>query len=452
MSALMAACSTAHYPLNPPLAAIDGSSGYRGERFFAADPNDHLFVHVSFSGGGARAAALGFGVLETLKDAAITWEGKPRRLVDEIDVVMGVSGGSMMATAFALHGADGLGEFKTRFFDADLQDDLVADMLLPWNAWRLTSATYGRSDLFAEFLDRRIYQGATFGMLSQRLRKPFAIIYAADMANGARFEFNQDQFDFLCSDLDGVSLGRAVAASSAAPLVLSPVVFLNHAPANNAAGCGEPLLLARSGEASFRGRSKRAAQMATLREPSPEGGTRRYVHLLDGGLSDNVNTTGPLEYFEQFGGFVRAARHVGYRGVRRAVFIVVNAETSRRSSVDATPEIPGLMSTAFALADIPINRNSETSLQKMRASIQQWEAEVNAAHAQGDFDVFAEDAKFYLVEVDLRVHPEGSGLVDLESVPTSLQLPPKDIDALRRFARDTLNRSDEFQRLIGDLH
>jgi NTE family protein len=229
-------------------------------------------------------------------------------------------------------------------------------------------------------------------------------------------------------------------------------VVWNHAPVANPAGCGEPVLLARPGEDLARVRSKRAAQMATLREVSREGAPRRYVHLIDGGLSDNVNTTGPLEYFEQFGGFVRAARHVGYRGVRRSVFIVVNAETSRRSSDDATPEIPGPVSTVFALADIPINRNSETSLQKMRTSIRLWEAEVRTAHAQGDFEVFAEDAKFYLIEVDLRVHPAGSGPADLESVPTSLQLPAGDIDALRRFARDTLRGSAEFQRLLADLH
>ena len=49
------------------------------------------------------------------------------------------------------------------------------------------------------------------------------------MTLGARFEFTQDQFDLLCSDLTDVPVARAVAASSAFPILLSPLTLHNYA-------------------------------------------------------------------------------------------------------------------------------------------------------------------------------------------------------------------------------
>ena len=46
---------------------------------------------------------------------------------------------------------------------------------------------------------------------------------ATDISTGSRFVFSQRVFDVICSDLDAVPLSRAAAASSAVPVVLSPV-------------------------------------------------------------------------------------------------------------------------------------------------------------------------------------------------------------------------------------
>src|SRR3990170_2390225 len=49
--------------------------------------SDKLFVVVTFSGGGKRAAAFSFGVLEALRDVAVTTpDGEQHSLLDEIDL------------------------------------------------------------------------------------------------------------------------------------------------------------------------------------------------------------------------------------------------------------------------------------------------------------------------------------------------------------------------------
>ncbi|UCG12866.1 MAG: patatin-like phospholipase family protein, partial [Deltaproteobacteria bacterium] len=55
--------------------------------------SDELLVYLTFSGGGTRAAALSYGVLEELRDTEITISSRKRRLLDEVDAISSVSGG-----------------------------------------------------------------------------------------------------------------------------------------------------------------------------------------------------------------------------------------------------------------------------------------------------------------------------------------------------------------------
>ena len=70
---------------------IEGG-GYRFENIDSRGNSDSLFVILTFSGGGTRAASLAFGVLEKLADTTIEWEGRRCRLLDEVDVISSVSG------------------------------------------------------------------------------------------------------------------------------------------------------------------------------------------------------------------------------------------------------------------------------------------------------------------------------------------------------------------------
>jgi NTE family protein len=448
--ACITACTTAHYPVNPKLLRIDLDAGYRASRVLATEPGDTLFMHLSLSGGGMRAAAFGFGVLEALRDTAIVWDGRPQRLIDQLDIMSALSGGSILAAWYALRGVDGLADFEARFLNASLQQELEVAVLTPRSLWRIQSPRFGRGDLLAEQLDERLFEGATFADLSRRLRKPFVVIYASDMFNGSRFEFVQDQFDYLCSDLDGVPLARAVAASSAVPMLLSPITLWNHSCASP--DCGDPPLRHEGRHAtSSDAAALRRTELESFRARDREGLLRPYVHLLDGGLSDNVGARGPMEYVGRFGSVIEGARAHGYRGVKHAVFIVVNAETSARAAGDHSPDVPGPLRTALALADIPINRNSALTLAHQRAMLQAWEAEVHAAHARGDFEVYAQGAHFHLVEINLADVADLALRERLLSVPTTLQLPAADVDALRRAGASALRRSSAFRRLLIDL-
>ena len=59
------------------------------------------------------------------------------------------------------------------------------------------------------------FDGHTFGDLVAQRRRPMVFIHASDMASLSRFEFNQRQFDLICSDLSQLPISVATASSAA---------------------------------------------------------------------------------------------------------------------------------------------------------------------------------------------------------------------------------------------
>ena len=66
---LLGGCATR--PINPPITQADSSTGYRFEVRQAQVKNKDNLVILAFSGGGTRAAAFSYGVLEFLRRTEI---------------------------------------------------------------------------------------------------------------------------------------------------------------------------------------------------------------------------------------------------------------------------------------------------------------------------------------------------------------------------------------------
>jgi NTE family protein len=73
-------------------------------------------VALSLSGGGMRAAAFSFGVLQALADA----DASGTDIFDELTFMSSVSGGSLTAAYRALHGRKWLSEFRRHVLARDV--------------------------------------------------------------------------------------------------------------------------------------------------------------------------------------------------------------------------------------------------------------------------------------------------------------------------------------------
>jgi NTE family protein len=71
---LTAGC--AHYPINDSLESLTSKIEQRSKSANAPGTSEKLHVILSFSGGGTRAAALSYGVLEELARTELSIDGK----------------------------------------------------------------------------------------------------------------------------------------------------------------------------------------------------------------------------------------------------------------------------------------------------------------------------------------------------------------------------------------
>ena len=136
----------------------------------------------------------------------------------------------------------------------------------------------------ARVYDRTMFHGATFKDLME-LGRPLIAITATDINYGTPFVFTQETFDILCSDLTTFPLARAVAASNGFPGLFSPITITNHA---DACGGRKPGWLTRITEQERRDPLSRLGLQARNIERYLDPQRTRYVHLSDGGVSDNL--------------------------------------------------------------------------------------------------------------------------------------------------------------------
>ena len=100
---LTAGCASLQAQVNAPLATMDETKGYRLDNLSSARSSDDLLVVVSFSGGGKRSAAFGYGALLAMREMGLGSGERTGSLLHEIDLLTGVSGGSFPVAIYALH-------------------------------------------------------------------------------------------------------------------------------------------------------------------------------------------------------------------------------------------------------------------------------------------------------------------------------------------------------------
>jgi NTE family protein len=145
---LLGACASR--PINPRITHVEPDAGYRYQTRVRDYEGKQNLVILAFSGGGTRAVAFSYGVLEFLRRTEVVGPSRRTRLLDEVDIITGVSGGSFTALAYGLYGEKLFDEYEKRFLKRDVQGELVARLLNPARWPALSSSGWGRSELAAQ--------------------------------------------------------------------------------------------------------------------------------------------------------------------------------------------------------------------------------------------------------------------------------------------------------------
>ena len=453
---LLGGCATR--PVNPPITQADPRTGYRVETRQVQDKDKQTLVVLAFSGGGTRAAAFSYGVLEFLRRTEIVGpKGNTVRLLDEVDVITGVSGGSFTALAYGLYGEKLFDDYEQRFLKRDVQGEIVSRTFSPTNWGKLSSTAWGRSELAAELYDEILFNNATFGDLN-RGKGPLILASATGISTGSRFVFSQRVFDVICSDLNAVPLSRAAAASSAVPVVLSPVTINNYGGTCDAITPGwlKPFLDTDNPPRP----AARAIRALKSEQTYRDGAHRPYLHLVDGGVSDNVGMRAVLDALEILEALHEAGVPSPFDNARRIIVFIVNSLSSPPTNWDESENPPGTVDILLKAAGTPIDAFSYEAVELLRDTAAHWQTlrriRNSAAYAANtDPAVTAAlrvpDAEIYAIDVSFAAVKDKAERDFLNQQPTTFVLSPEAVDRLRAAAGTIIADSPEFKRLLKDV-
>ncbi len=453
---LSSGCATR--PSNPPITQTDLTTGYRFETRQGNIADKENLVVLAFSGGGTRAAAFSYGVLEFLRKTEVVLpKGDKGRLLDSVNIITGVSGGSFTALAYGLYGDKLFADYEQRFLKRDVQGEMIARFLNPTNWGALWSTGWGRSELAAQLYDEILFNGATFGDLT-RAGGPLILASATDISTGSRFVFTQRVFDVICSDLGAVPLSRAAAASSAVPVVLSPVTINNYGGTCNRV----PPAWVRPFVASDDPPRPAARAIRSLKAEEAFGDSvrRPFLHLVDGGVSDNLGMRGVLDALEIFQALHEAGMPTPLDHARRIVVFIVNSLSSPPTNWDESERPPGPVQVLLKSAGTPIDAFSFEAVELLRDTAKQWQTarliRNSAAMAVNKDPAVAAalripNAEIYAIDVSFAALKDEAEREYLNQLPTSFVLPAESVDRLRAAAATLIRDSPEFKRLLNDV-
>ena len=390
-----------------------------------------LALMLAFSGGGTRAAALAYGVLLELRDTVVLINGQPRRMLDEVDVISSVSGGSFTSAYFGLFGDRLFDDFEDVFLKRDVQSELVHALFNPLRWF----SSEGRTEMAVDLYQKKVFRNKTFADMKQQ-GGPLILINASDLGYGVRFSFTQEFFSLLCSNIDAYPVARAVTASSAVPVLFDPVVMKNYA------GCDpSKLTWLKNGRERARANPE-LLQVVEGLEAYGDKDKRKYVHFVDGGITDNLGLRAIYEVVEVAGGAKAILKSLERNPPGKLIVISVNASTDPAPAMDQSNAQPSLEEAIKRVSATQIQRYNAATLELMENTLPRWAKEASTP---------AHTVKPHFIQLGFKHIDKPDLLRFFNLIPTSFRLSDEQVDKLIQAGRQLIRNSPDFQRVVAEL-
>lgn len=427
LSALLLGACTAQPFMDKPIDSLPPDATQSFTQAVQGGRDNETLVLLAFSGGGTRAAAFAYGVMQGLAATTIVTPEGERRLLDEVDIISSVSGGSFPNAYYTLFGDRIFEDFEERFLRVKVQSMLKKRLFT--KAGELGSRYFGRSDMAAQLYDELLFDNKTFSA-TNRPGAPVPIINSTDIASGVRIAFTPIMFDMLCADLDSYPISRAVAASSAVPGLATPITLRNYA-----GQCGfdtENWIQANSNSTL----SKQAADgYRAYLNPSE----RPWLHLVDGGIADNLGLRSFYTIFSLESDPKTTLKRLGHADVKQIIIISVNAATHHYPAWGKDPKPPRAGKVLGNVSGILMSRYTNDTTHIVRNAYADW-AEKSAERG--------EPVNFEFVEVSFDQVRNPLDRQRLNDTPTSFEITGEQVDALIKYGREVLLQSKDYRQFI----
>ena len=184
---------------------------------------------------------------------------------------------------------------------------------------------------------------------------------------------------------------------------------------------------------------------------------RPYIHLVDGGLSDNLGLYGVVEALQEVMASPDFRTTMIERGLRRIVIVVVNARSAPSFDFDKDPSGPGTLSLLMQSISVPIDRYSTEGVAALQDIITEWrlrerlDADNRRLGEQIPPTGQVPPVAFSVIDVSFEAVPDPALREYLQNLPTSFALSDEAVDKLRQTAAQLLRDSPAFQEFVKEL-
>ena len=432
-------CSATGKITNLPVQQVpDSGTRYSFTNYMESHDLGNIMFILAFSGGGTRAAALSYGVLEELRDTSFEASGKPYRLLDEVDRISSVSGGSFTSAYYGLFGDRIFSDFKEVFLYKDIESELMSRVFGLFDTVGRSFSGESRTETVIDYYDKNIFEGRTFADL-QEANTPYTLINATDLNSRSQFVFSQRQFDFLCSDLSEFSVARAVAASSAVPILFHPVLVEKHAACN----FEKPEWLIDVEKDADPTKNIRLHELVESMSFYLDDDSPPYATLVDGGVTDNLGlraiyrnmmlSGGALEFYNS------QADRVSFEHI---VVLVVNASTNAVTEVGKSQIIPSAFEVLTVMTDIQLHLYNTESNSLIKEEL---------TRLIEGLSISGRQIEPYFIEISVEDIDDPAEQRYVNEIPTSFYLEREQADMLIATAKKLLRKDKGYQRLLKNI-
>jgi len=200
---------------------------------------------------------------------------------------------------------------------------------------------------------------------------------------------------------------------------------------------------------------ERYRQMAELHD----GANRPYIHLVDGGVSDNIGARGVLDALEEMVISTAFREERGFGVLRRIVFIVVNARSAHTRDWEKKESPPGSIKQLVQSSGVPIERYSfetvelikdRTAVADLRRRLLIAEAQL-AGMSKEEAEARHPEIKVHVINVNFEDLSDSEERAFFMNLPTSFVLEEEEVDRLREVGGRLLRQSADYRELLEEI-
>jgi NTE family protein len=174
-----------------------------------------------------------------------------------------------------------------------------------------------------------------------------------------------------------------------------------------------------------------------------------YIHLLDGGIADNLGVLEPYRMLTTRDTFPTFLGQIDTGKIKKLIFVMVNARSFTSSDLDEDQATPGIVDMLLASLDSPIDRATTGTANQLRQLLTDEFRQIVLADPKkaGIFHALAENTALISVDFDAIVDEDCRR--KFHSIPTSWSLDTKQVDAVLTVGQALLASDPEFAHLLN---